>query len=302
MIDEQTFNLTNDLRQFIHDTDVALGLIKDSKGVYLEQLLGFVKHQCKQWKVTNHLTQMGNELQQLNSDLETFTDGVAHELKNPLTLFLSYADDLRENYELMNRNEINGHLDIIMLQSRKMNEIIEALQLLAHARLRNDIDLMPLEMDRIVAQVISRLQNEFDSKNAQIHLPECWPTSIGYAPWLESVWFNFVNNGLKYGGTPPILSLGAKEQQDGMICFWIQDNGIGLTDAEKEQIFQPFPDIIQSNLRGFGLGLTIVKRIVEKLDGQVGFESDYGHGTTFYFTLPAFWGWFRIRFTLLIHR
>lgn len=101
------------------------------------------------------------------------------------------------------------------------------------------------------------------------------------------MWFNFVSNGFKYGGTPPILSLGVDDRQDGMHYFWVQDNGASLTGADKEQIFQPLPKIGQRNSRGFGLGLTIVKRIVEKIGGQVGFESQRGHGTTFYFTLPA---------------
>jgi signal transduction histidine kinase len=124
---------------------------------------------------------------------------------------------------------------------------------------------------------------------------------LGYAPWVEEVWANYLSNGCKYGGTPsaaPRLELGgdllpilpAGDGQDGsMVRFWVHDSGDGLTSEQQNRLFTPFTRLDQARARGHGLGLSIVRRIVEKLGGQVGVESNGapGQGSTFYFTLPA---------------
>jgi two-component system sensor histidine kinase/response regulator len=69
--------------------------------------------------------------------------------------------------------------------------------------------------------------------------------------------------------------------------FWVRDNGMGLTDEEQSRLFTPFTRLDQVRVKGHGLGLSIVRRIVEKLGGQVGVESQAGHGSVFNFTLPS---------------
>jgi two-component system sensor histidine kinase/response regulator len=81
--------------------------------------------------------------------------------------------------------------------------------------------------------------------------------------------------------------LGAKLLPDGMICFWIQDNGDGLTPEEQARLFTPFTQLNRIRANGHGLGLSIVRRIVEKLEGQVGVVSQPGRGSVFTFTLPC---------------
>jgi signal transduction histidine kinase len=72
-----------------------------------------------------------------------------------------------------------------------------------------------------------------------------------------------------------------------MLCFWVRDNGAGLTPEEKARLFTPFTRFDQIRAKGHGLGLSIVRRIVEKLGGEVGIESEVGQGSTFSFTLPG---------------
>jgi signal transduction histidine kinase len=92
---------------------------------------------------------------------------------------------------------------------------------------------------------------------------------------------------LKYGGQPPHLELDATMEADGMVRFWIRDNGPGLTPEEQVQLFNPFTQLGQVPADGHGLGLSIVRRIVEKLGGQVGVESEGipDQGSVFSFTL-----------------
>jgi signal transduction histidine kinase len=122
---------------------------------------------------------------------------------------------------------------------------------------------------------------------AVVKLPPEWPPVSGYAPWVEEVWVNYLSNALKYGGRPPRIELGAQPQPDGMVRFWIHDNGSGLTPADQARLFAPFTRLNRARGIGHGLGLSIVRRIVEKLGGQVGVESQPGQGSTFFFTLPA---------------
>jgi signal transduction histidine kinase len=76
-------------------------------------------------------------------------------------------------------------------------------------------------------------------------------------------------------------------QPDGTVRFWIRDNGPGLTPEEQTRLFTPFTRLDQAHAKGHGLGLSIVRRIVEKLGGQVGVESKVGQGSLFTFTLPG---------------
>jgi len=81
--------------------------------------------------------------------------------------------------------------------------------------------------------------------------------------------------------------LGTTPQADGKICFWVKDNGLGLRPEEQATLFTEFTRLNQIQVEGYGLGLSIVKRIIDRLGGEVGVESTLGQGSTFYFTLPA---------------
>jgi signal transduction histidine kinase len=149
-------------------------------------------------------------------------------------------------------------------------------------------------MTAIVTAAQDRLADLIIACQGEIILPPVWPMAVGYAPWIEEVWVNYLSNALKYGGNPPQIELGfdvAKEAVDQFpnfqIRFWVRDNGPGLTPEEQGRLFTPFTRLDQVRAKGHGLGLSIVRRIVEKLGGQVGVESEVGWGSTFWFTLPG---------------
>jgi signal transduction histidine kinase len=123
--------------------------------------------------------------------------------------------------------------------------------------------------------------------DAEITVPTSWPTVLGYSPWVEEIWVNYLSNAIKYGGPNSRLELGADEQDDGMIRFWIKDNGPGISPEHQAKVFEPHERLDQLHINGTGLGLSIVKRIVEKCNGEVGVDSEPGHGSQFWFTLPA---------------
>jgi signal transduction histidine kinase len=83
------------------------------------------------------------------------------------------------------------------------------------------------------------------------------------------------------------VELNAATQRDGMVCFWVRDHGLGIVLEDQARLFKPFTRLDQAHAKGHGLGLSVVRQIVEKLGGQVGVTSVPGHGSMFSFTLPA---------------
>ena len=110
---------------------------------------------------------------------------------------------------------------------------------------------------------------------------------MGNQQWIEEVWVNLISNAIKYGGNPPVIHIGFEETSPTTYRFWVRDNGKGLTANSFEKIFEDFERLGRKEVEGHGFGLAIVKRIVEKLGGQVKVSSTNkpGDGCVFSFTL-----------------
>jgi len=233
------------------------------------------------------LRQRTAELEARNEELDAFAHAAAHDLKGPLGYMVGFAKLLAQDYQKFSDEELRHYLNLIAQSGQKMSNIIDEMLLLASTHKLDDIPLMPLHMASIVESVQQRLRYTIEEIQVEITLPDQWPLALGYAPWVEEVWFNYINNAIKYGGEPPRVELGATEQSDGYIRFWVRDNGAGLTPEEQKRLFKPFTRLDQTRIKGHGLGLSIVQRIVEKLGGEVGIESHIDQGSTFSFTLKA---------------
>lgn len=232
------------------------------------------------------LRQLNAELRARNDDLDAFAHTVAHGLKNPLALITGFAEILELDYATIPNEELGHYLHTIVRNGHKMSNIIDELLTLAKVR-QTKVMPEPLEMASIVAKAMQRLAPTIDEHQVEIILPDAWPVALGHAPWVEEVWVNYLSNGIKYGGQPPRVELGATVQADGDVCFWIRDNGDGIPLEKQARLFTPFTQLDQTHPKGHGLGLSIVRRIVEKLGGQVGVESKVGQGSVFSFTLAG---------------
>lgn len=233
-----------------------------------------------------HRKQIEAMLLERNEELDAFAHTVAHNLKNPLSTAIGYTDFLLFEPDLVSPQELDDCLQIIKSAGKKAVSIIDELLLLATVR-KNETEHQPLNMATIIEQVQERLQPMIKEYQAEISVPPLWPTALGYAPWIEEVWTNYITNGLKYGGSPPKLELGANLDDSNRVCFWVRDNGPGLSEADQLHLFIEFNRLNRVGSKGHGLGLSIVKRIVEKLGGQVGVQSEPDQGSIFFFTLPA---------------
>jgi signal transduction histidine kinase len=227
------------------------------------------------------------EQTKLVEELDAFALTVAHDLKDPLGIILGYVWVLVDDLEQLPTDEVQDFLEMIADSSQKMDNIISELLLLARVRKLDEVETSPLDMDHVVKEALSRLTLMIEENEAEIIMPDSWPVASGYAGWVEEVWANYISNAIKYGGTPPVVEVGATLLDDGMVRCWVRDNGPGLEPEQQARLFNSFTQLDQTRAHGHGLGLSIVQRIVDKLGGQLGVESEVGAGSVFSFTLPT---------------
>lgn len=260
-----------------------------------------LKNNMLEAEITQRI-QIEDELKAQNAELDAFAHTVAHDLKTPVSVINNYAGMLRKYPERISSEKQREYLDTVFRQGYKMTSIIDSLLTLSRVRNKKEVDVAPLDMDEIVNEAIGRLSKTFRKQEFNITVfNKPLPIAIGYAPWVEEVWVNYISNALKYGGQPSSIELGGSAMPDGNIQFWVQDNGRELSLNEQTDLFTPFERLHRSSIKleGHGLGLSIVQRIVTRLDGEVGIlnkgncdkddcdKDDCDKGNRFYFTLPS---------------
>lgn len=231
------------------------------------------------------LQQYARDLETKNAELDAFAHTVAHDLKNPLGSLISTVDLLQTLLPEANE-DVAMCLELLDRLGLSMQSIVSELLLLAQIR-KTEVRLEVVDMETAVREAQTRLAYLIKEKNARLILPPIWPQAIAYGAWIIEVWTNYLSNAIKYGGDPPVLELGYSHCPNGLVQYWVQDNGLGISIEEQAKLFTPFTQLNQVNVSGHGLGLSIVQRIVHKCNGAVGVESQLGQGSRFWFELPS---------------
>jgi len=228
------------------------------------------------------------ENEKLIADLDAYARSVAHDLKNPICGLLGLREVIKEDFINQKKEDAFELLDIAHEQGLKMYKIIDELLLLSRIR-KEEIEPVALDMTSIFNEAKKRLNGGYKENNVSIEAPGKWPIVLGHPQWIEEVWFNFISNAIKYGGNPPVIKAGYDEINGAVCRFWIKDNGNGLPSDSFQKVFNDFERLDRKNIEGNGLGLSIVKRIVEKLGGEVSVASENspGQGCIFSFTLKT---------------
>ncbi|MGB1249828.1 MAG: ATP-binding protein [Candidatus Promineifilaceae bacterium] len=227
------------------------------------------------------------ELHARNTELDAFAHTVAHDLKTPLNWVQGYSELLIKDWALLKDEDRIEYAKAALNGARKMENIIDDLLLLASLR-QQEVTMEPIDMLSVLRQARMRLQPMIEQYGAELVSVIDYPTTIGYAPWIEGAWVNYISNAIKYGGRPPRVELGFTDLHNGFVQFWVADNGKGLTLAEQEKLFTPFSRLDRKKAHGHGLGLSIVRQIVDKLGGEIGIHSRVESGSCFFFTLPKY--------------
>jgi signal transduction histidine kinase len=227
------------------------------------------------------------DLQVCYKQLDSFSRVLTENIRGPLGLIVSFAQTLARDHEVLPTEELHRYLTLIAQRGREVVEAVDGLLAIEPGPSQEiEDEIKPLDTAGIVAEAVERLTYMIERYQAEIILPESWPIAQGYAPWVEEVWFNYLSNAIKYGGRPPRVELGFDVSAAG-VRFWVRDNGPGLAPEEQVRLFIPVTRPGLSRDAAYGLGLSLVRRIVEKLGGQIGVESQVGQGSLFYFILPV---------------
>jgi len=229
---------------------------------------------------------MEEELLERNQELDTFSHTVAHDLKNPLSVLVGFATMLDSDYDVMTVDQVRESLQSIGSTSAKMISIINELLLLAHMR-QSEVQPVAVDMNEVLHESLTLMRFIMQQYSATVVCKDPLPFALGYAPWLEEVWTNYISNAIKYGGASSRIEIGADRLEDARILYWVKDNGNGIPPEKMDKLFVPFERLSEMQVKGHGLGLSIVKRIIDKLGGEVYVRSEIGRGSVFGFILPC---------------
>lgn len=232
-----------------------------------------------------HRKKTEDELIIVNKELEAFTYSVSHDLRAPLRAINGYAKIIQEDYAPFLKEDGMVSLNAIMKNSRKMGQLID--DLLAFSRLgRKVVELSDINMLSLVTSV---KEEELKDNTNEI---ECTVLNIlpalGQPALIRQVWVNLISNAVKYSKHKPKISIEiASMIVDNRVVYYVKDNGAGFDMQYYDKLFGVFQRLhSQEEFEGTGIGLAIVKKIINRHNGTVWAESKLNEGACFYFSLP----------------
>ncbi|MFN3800725.1 PAS domain S-box protein [Belliella pelovolcani] len=225
------------------------------------------------------------QLEFSNQELESFSYSVSHDLRAPLRALYGYAQIIEEDFGDELSKEARKYLDNIKRNAHRMGILID--DLLNLSRLgRKNLDKKKVDMHQMVNEVLDCIDENFKA-NSIVMIDPLPPCHVDYTLFRQ-VWENLISNAIKYSGkkSQPEIHIYA-ENDDEKITYHIKDNGVGFNMAYADKLFGVFQRLhSDQEFEGTGVGLAIVKRIINKHQGRIWVDSQEGIGTTFSFTLP----------------
>jgi signal transduction histidine kinase len=230
------------------------------------------------------LAKYARELERSNRELEEFAYVASHDLQEPLRMVGSFLQLLQRKYADKLDQDANEYIRYAVDGAFRMKRLIG--DLLNYSRTSREWTVEQVDIAAIIRDVLKNLAASIQDSGAMIHVDEM-PQLTADADQLLRLFQNLIGNAIKFRkeGTPPVIHICAR-REDAHWLFSVRDNGIGIDRQYAEKIFVVFKKL-HNNTRfeGTGIGLAIVKKIVERHGGKIWFESEPGKGTTFYFTL-----------------
>jgi light-regulated signal transduction histidine kinase (bacteriophytochrome) len=224
-----------------------------------------------------------NELESANEELRSFAYVVSHDLKAPLRAIGALADWLSTDYVDKFDEEGKEHMRLLVSRVHRMGNLIDGiLQYSRVGRVREA--LVAVDLSQVVREVIDLLS---PPANVTISVENPLPTIIAEPTRIQQIFQNLLSNAIKYADKPQSkISIACSDEGE----HWklsIADNGPGIESRHFEKIFQLFQTLApRDRIESTGVGLALVKKIVEMYGGHIWIESTIGEGSTFFFTLP----------------
>lgn len=264
----------------------AVYLFREDKAEWIQESASLQKDIQQHEHSEEEYQRLISQLEVNNAELERFAYTVSHDLKSPLITIKGFLGMLEKDIETQNQERIKSDVKRISNAAEKMQRLLdELLELSRVGRMESNREQFNLKelTDEVLELVSGRLQNS----NIAVDVSQDLPTIFGDRARFSEVMQNLIENAVKFIGETeePKIEIGVREQQDGQVVY-LSDNGIGVDPDYAERIFQLFEQL-DPNMEGTGMGLAMVKRILENEGSRIWVESEgHGTGTTFCFTVP----------------
>lgn len=233
----------------------------------------------------SHRKKAEEELLTINKELEAFTYSVSHDLRAPLRAINGYATILSEDFGSILNAEGKTSLNAIHQNSKRMGTLID--DLLAFSRLgKKQISPGEINMNSLVKTVLEESNFLYD-KQPEIVVQPLSPI-IGQQVLIKQVWINLISNAIKYSqhSSPSSIEIGNYSENNSTVYF-VKDNGVGFDMQYYDKLFGVFQRLHSTQeFEGTGIGLAIIKKIINRHNGVVWAESKLNEGSTIYFSLP----------------
>ncbi len=238
-------------------------------------------------RAQEELQRSNEELQRANRDLETFAYSASHDLKEPLRNIAVYAELLEKESRVLLAPPAADFLDYIINSARRMTTIMDDLLLYAQATKHDTSPILSVDSNSVLAGVLGDLQELIRDQGASIDA-EALPAVAVHRSCLAQIFQNLISNGIKYrGAEAPVIHVSSSARQ-GFTIFSVTDNGIGIEQKYRKQIFGMFKRLHGRDFPGNGMGLAICQSLVEHYGGEIWVEaSEPGKGSTFCFSVPT---------------
>jgi signal transduction histidine kinase len=231
-------------------------------------------------------TELIGELEEKNAELERFTYTVSHDLKSPLVTINGFLGFIERDARSGNFTRLHEDMERISHAVEKMHHLLDdLLELSRIGRKMNEPEHISFEA--LLQDTLELLHGQLRERRVTVQAAPDLPPVFGDRQRLTEVLQNLLDNAAKYMGDQPhpLIEIGQCGEEQGRVIFFVRDNGIGIAPEHYERIFGLF-NKLDPGSEGTGVGLALVKRIVEFHGGRIWVESEVGKGSTFYFTLP----------------
>lgn len=231
----------------------------------------------------NEINELNKKLVEANKELELFSYGLSHDLRAPLRGINGYVNILKEDHLKGVSEEGKELVETILELTDKMNALIDDILSFSQISTKN-LREQEFSVNLMVEEILQLFNVKLNYPNTKISLQDDLPQMKGDKRMLFQLWSNLLNNALKYSrkAENPQVEIGAFEKE-GRTIYFIKDNGIGIDPKHADKIFQTFSRLAGKSYKGTGIGLALVKRVLEKHQGEIWIESEKGKGSTFFF-------------------